>query len=276
MIKDYIYESIIECLPENEDSFIERHWSDIWRGKELNLGALNETIGNRAELAIMQKYLQAAGKSTKILDAGCGLGNWTAYFALEGYDVTGIDISKEVIQRLQTSGVPGVYQHGDVRRTGFSDNHFDFCFSWGVFEHFESGPDECFKEAFRILKPGGYLFASVPFQNLRHARKNNRIVTKDEKNVINSTGYNYNYGRFYQWRLSESELYQQASLAGFQTKDIHRLDKGEGVKRILANFCSSPHENKISRFAVTWLLSVLLPSRWVSHMIMVVAQKPIL
>ncbi len=276
MIKDYIYDSSSEHFSESEDSFIERHWSDIWRGKELNLGVLNETIQNRAELAIMQKYLQAAGKNTKILDAGCGLGNWTAYFALKGYDVTGMDISKEVIQRLQTRGVPGVYKHGDVRKTGFSDNQFDFCFSWGVFEHFESGPDECFKEAFRILKPGGFLFASVPYQNLRHARKNNRIIRQAEKNTFYSKGYSEKCGRFYQWRLSESELYQQASLAGFQTKNIHRLDKREGVKRILVNFCSSPHENKISRFAVTWLLGVLLPSRWVSHMIMVVAQKPIM
>jgi ubiquinone/menaquinone biosynthesis C-methylase UbiE len=47
---------------------------------------------------------------------------------------------------------------GDIRRTGFPDNHFDLIFSSSAFEHI-TGLDEAMTEMHRILKPGGFLFS---------------------------------------------------------------------------------------------------------------------
>lgn len=272
MIKDYIYVETNEGPSKNENAFIEKHWSDLWRDKELKFQAVNDVIEPRMELAVMQRYLQEPGSSKKILDAGCGLGDWTVYFALKGHETIGLDISEEIILRLQKIDAPGVYRHGDIRDTGFPDNHFDICFSWGVFEHFEKGPDDCFQEAFRILKPGGYLFVSVPYQNLRHVRQMNMPMKQNNENS-QATLDSSKRMRFYQWRLSEGELFQQAFMAGFEAKEIHRLDKREGVRRIMAG--SYPNLKGRFRNITESILCCLLPARWVSHMIMVVAIKPI-
>ncbi len=272
MIKDYIFAVNNEISAESEDEFIEKHWSGLWREKDLNFKVVDEVIGPRMELAVMQKYLQEPSPEIKVLDAGCGLGYWTVYFAAKGYDIVGLDISEEVILRLQKIAAPGVYHHGDVRKTVFQDGHFDICFSWGVFEHFEKGPDECFAEAYRILKPGGYLFASVPYQNLRHVRKMIQPL-KHKNNAFKVTHVVSKKMRFYQWRLSEGELFDQASMAGFQVLEVLRLDKREGARRIMAGSFPVLPNGKV-RNIIESLLCYLLPPRWISHMIMVVARKP--
>jgi len=50
----------------------------------------------------------------------------------------------------------------DLTRLSFSDNQFDFVLSFDIFEHI---PDflKAFQECFRILRPNGRLFFTVPF-----------------------------------------------------------------------------------------------------------------
>ena len=65
----------------------------------------------------------------------------------------------------------------DFTNLTFEDNHFDYIFSFDVFEHI---PDfeKAFSEAKRVLKPGGKLLVTVPFN--RNSEKNiTRAIIKN-------------------------------------------------------------------------------------------------
>src|SRR6476660_9561070 len=100
------------------------------------------------------------------------------------------------------------FRVGDIRETGLPDASIDAYFSWGTFEHFEEGFGRVVSEAYRVLKPGGLLFVSMPTVNLRHAIGD--TMTRARK-VSPQTGRT----RFYHWRMTRRELAGTLSQHGF-------------------------------------------------------------
>jgi SAM-dependent methyltransferase len=100
------------------------------------------------ELKPISKYLQG-----NVLNAGCGdrditklLKGWHAEF------VDNCDIQ---------SSIPGAFQC-DLAKIPKSDNFYDSILCNAVLEHVPD-PESVMTEFHRLLKPGGYLAASVPF-----------------------------------------------------------------------------------------------------------------
>ncbi|NLS45238.1 MAG: class I SAM-dependent methyltransferase [Firmicutes bacterium] len=96
----------------------------------------------------------------KILDIGCGTGNFSIKLAELGYQVTGIDISKRMLEqakrKAQAKSLDIQFHAMDVHNLEFPDNHFDGAVSMAAFE-FIAKPDEAFIEMMRVLKPGGQI-----------------------------------------------------------------------------------------------------------------------
>lgn len=99
-------------------------------------------------------------KGTTVLDVGCGIGGSSRILAREyGFDVTGITISPQQVQRAQELTPPEVsakFQVDDALALSFPDNSFDVV--WSI----EAGPHMPDKEKYgaemlRVLKPGGIL-----------------------------------------------------------------------------------------------------------------------
>lgn len=246
-----------------EIEFIERYWTDIWK-REGDQKTKISKIPKKSEFKIMQPYLNNMKKNIKILDGGCGLGDWTAYFSREGYDITGIDISAEVISKLKKYFPDVSFDVRDIRSTGFKNSAFDVYFSWGVFEHFEEGLRPCLDEAARILKPGGLLFISVPADNLRQS------ILGTLKSFTRKP--NKNGERFYQWRFSRNELAKELSLAGYSIEKIDSIHKRQGVLRSLHHELRMSYDWNITK-ALSVLLAPFIPSIFIAHMHIAVARK---
>lgn len=137
-----------------------------------------------------------------ILDYGCGPGNMLDYLSKYGM-VYGIDYSEKAIEFCRLRG----YLNTLAEKTlpiKFPNNHFDIITSIDVLEHIEDD-SAVIAELFRLLKPGGLLFVTVPaFQILwgahdeiyGHKRRylKKYIVKKFELNnmiVIKSTYFEF-------------------------------------------------------------------------------------
>lgn len=278
MRKDYILiDKKEDCISGIE--FIENYWSNQWL-HDANQNSVIAYCGvaNEEEYSIMKPYLETLPKRSRLLDAGCGLGQWTAFLTKEGFEVYGVDISKSTIELLRSKFPNLKFAHGDVRNLEFPDNYFDAAFAWGVFEHFEEGLQPCIVESFRVLRPGGYLFLSVPYHNLRHIlcgfsrweSWDQFLATALKKN--DSIGPNV--VRFFQWRLTTPELSRELAIGGFKVLETHPITISLILQRLRAAptlFALRP--GTISYKLTRWFLQHL-PVRAFAHMIMGVGQKP--
>lgn len=268
MKKDYTVAE--KDYPSEEIAFVEDFWTRRWEGPD----CVPEpgSVAGREEYQVMLPYLKSLPRGCRILDGGCGLGEWTIFLTDQGFDVLGMDISARTIGRLQTQ-FPGCrFARGDIRATGLDSAAFDAYFSWGTFEHFENGPGECINEAYRLLKPGGLLFITVPFQNWRHLLREASPRYRWRQAYNLKPGYPWPM-RFYQWRFTPADLRQELEMRGFSVLHLIPIHKAQGLQRALVWDLGLTQGTRRFRLAERFLHR-LIPTRLVGHMLMAVARKP--
>lgn len=98
-------------------------------------------------------------QDSKILDLGCGRGDFAQAFLLSGMTVSGVDLSDWVTEN---------YKNIEFKKCDFTKetlpyetSSFDVIFSKSVIEHLYY-PEELFTEAKRVLKPGGIIITMCP------------------------------------------------------------------------------------------------------------------
>jgi SAM-dependent methyltransferase len=100
----------------------------------------------------MQQLLQA---SARILDVGCGNGKLFAPLNRAGFDVFGLDVSRNALRAL----APFRVVQGDARHLPFKAERFDAAVCYDVLQHLLAAERrEAVGEMRRVLKPGGLLF----------------------------------------------------------------------------------------------------------------------
>mgnify|MGYP001320631300 CR=1 FL=1 len=98
-------------------------------------------------------------KTKKVLELGCGRGEFLNEFSLYGLDAYGVDVSdycKKFFPKLNFKKVDL-----EKEKLPFDDNFFDVIYSKSIIEHFYY-PDQIFEEAYRVLKPGGIIITLTP------------------------------------------------------------------------------------------------------------------
>jgi SAM-dependent methyltransferase len=79
------------------------------------------------EYRLLREVL-APPPGASVLDVGCGSGYFTRRLAADGFEVTGIDVSPEMVRYAQSQAVAGErYTVGDARHLPFPDRYFDVC-----------------------------------------------------------------------------------------------------------------------------------------------------
>lgn len=106
---------------------------------------------------LSSKYKLA--KESKILDIGCGRGEFLRGFimcGLSGYGVDRSNMAKSVCPEAEI-----LQSDLENEPLPYSDKFFDVIFSKSVLEHFYY-PEKIVQEMYRILKPGGLSITMVP------------------------------------------------------------------------------------------------------------------
>ncbi|NCC49975.1 MAG: class I SAM-dependent methyltransferase [Spartobacteria bacterium] len=103
----------------------------------------------------------------KHLDVGCGPGYTIIPLLKKGWDITGMDISPEMLERakknISDAGLDASQPHflqGDIEKLPFEDHQFDSLACIGVVEYLRED-DKALSELWRVLKPGGTLVISI-------------------------------------------------------------------------------------------------------------------
>lgn len=73
----------------------------------------------------IDKFLTLLPKGAKVLDVGCGPGNFAQYIHEKGFDIEGVDLSQEML-KIAKSKVPGVvFNLMDMRTLEYPECTFD-------------------------------------------------------------------------------------------------------------------------------------------------------
>jgi SAM-dependent methyltransferase len=206
-------------------------------------------------------FTAALPKDGRILEAGCGTGQWVVALRARGYRCFGIDFARDALQRARrrTPSLPLLV--GDVGRMPLPASSIDAVISLGVVEHRQAGPEPWLDELRRIVRPGGRLLISVPYLNALRRRRARQGWYRDATDGL----------AFYQYAFAPDEFQALLRRAGFEPERLVGYDHRKCLRQEVPWLQRLP--GPLSR--VVFKLSDYVPgvSSRLGHMLLVVARR---
>ncbi len=182
--------------------FWDRQWEDEKLKKSIIAGAKERFV-----YPITKKFLSPG---SKVLEGGCGKGQFVYSLHARGYEAHGVDFAPKTVEKI-TSLIPELKIHlGDVRKLDLPDESFDGYWSLGVIEHFPEGYEAIGREMHRVLRTGGYLFLTFPYMSpLRRLKALLGLYPKHDP-------AKFDREHFYQFALSSESVIRNFTNWGFE------------------------------------------------------------
>ena len=147
---------LIYLNPRSSEKDIHKFYPQEYYGTQF--GIIGEKIDNyfvNRKIYGMEKFKQEG----KLLDIGCGTGDFLLQVQKRSYDVCGIDVSPQACKVARKKRL--IIYHDDLKKHHFPAKSFDIITLWHVFEHLYN-PSDILKEIKRILKDDGTLIMETP------------------------------------------------------------------------------------------------------------------
>jgi ubiquinone/menaquinone biosynthesis C-methylase UbiE len=135
-----------------------------------NLSRIDTLRWTENERCAREKFYDfPGGESTRILDAGCGIGMFVRFYARKGFEVHAIDLSSKAVEIVQKSlkafDLHATVCEASVEDIPYPDDYFDYIVSNGVI-HSTPNTEKAVEEFYRVLKPGGVATICLFYQNI--------------------------------------------------------------------------------------------------------------
>jgi SAM-dependent methyltransferase len=191
-------------------------WDDTWNSQGNWIKEITPKASMlSAPVKLVKRFCKPEGK---VLEAGCGMGQYVFRLSQEGYVCTGIDYAKKTVQTLNQN-----FPNLDIREmdvfnlSELKPSSYDCYYSGGVIEHFWEGYDGILKMAKRILKLNGIAIFTFPFMSENRKRMSKTIPVLENRKPDN----------FYQFALDPIEFETKMKKLGF---DLLHKNTRNGLK----------------------------------------------
>jgi SAM-dependent methyltransferase len=198
-----------------DTNFWDSHWKTYFDPTAHDWADTGPHLGYFEEPFI--KYLPKEGR---ILEAGCGLGYYVAILRARGYDIEGVEWSRETVEAVRLARPSLPIRVGDVTQLEVRDGYYSGYISLGVVEHRQEGPEPFLREAYRVLEPGGVALISVPYFHPLRRLKARLGLYRGRPDGL----------EFYQYAFTEMDFAALLQTAGFEIVDKMLYDGFKGVK----------------------------------------------
>lgn len=122
---------------------------------------LKNTIGLQ-DADWLRKFCELLPNRGIVLDAGCGFGRDCEYFVDRGFDIYGIDLSKNMIDYAKKFAPEAKYSVMDMMDLKFENNYFDGIWCSATLLHLsKKDVPLALAEFRRVLKQNGILFLDI-------------------------------------------------------------------------------------------------------------------
>lgn len=141
-----------------EDYFSSNYIAEQYDKMAESYNANRHLFDNSAQLEELGKL---TGKD--VLDAGCGSGIPVArYFVEEGCEVTGFDLSEQMILLARKNVPGGKFFQADLLTIDLPDDRYDLVLSfYCIFHILKKRQGEVFRKFFQAMKTGGYSYFTL-------------------------------------------------------------------------------------------------------------------
>lgn len=170
---------------------------------------------------LIERNLPATGR---VLEAGCGLGQYVLLLRERGRTAIGVDWSLEALRAGAQAGAPVSVM--DLRALAVATGAVAAYLSLGVVEHDPDGPDAILEEAARVVPRGGWLLLSVPYWN--GVRRLGAPYLRRQARLTRAAG-----GQFYQFAFTRRELGRCLAAHGFAVRAFHPYDPARVLRKVL-------------------------------------------
>jgi len=251
------------CLKQEANTVF---WDKHWQTNNLH-NVIKTPPKNRFITKTTRKYLQS---NSKILEAGCGMGDKVYSLQEAGFDAYGVDTAQNTVREICKLRPQIKIKVADVRKLPFEDGYFDGCWSLGVIEHFWDGYDHVFREMKRVIRGNGYLFLTFPqISFLRHIKiRRNKYLNFDPTELDLNT--------FYQFIFDSEKVKKDLKWYGFMP--VYECGQGglKGLKdeiKLLRPFLQKIYDGQ-SLFTKSLHMGLnIVLSKWTGHTKFIVFRK---
>jgi len=109
------------------------------------------------------KPLKAIYEDRKVVDLGCGRGEWLELMEEEGFEAHGVDLDEEMLTACQSAGLSATKEDAAEYLKKLPDESVVVVSGFHIIEHIPFDSLQILvHEAFRVLKPGGLLILETP------------------------------------------------------------------------------------------------------------------
>lgn len=134
------------------------------------------------------KFSEYFKPGEKILDVGCAGGLKSEFLVRKGLNVTGIDLSEEMISIAKHRVPQGKFFVKDINQALNLDKEFDGIFAQAVLLHIpKNNIKAVLQNLLSVLKPNGFIYIAV---------KETKQGEREERDIIEND-YGYEYERFF-------------------------------------------------------------------------------